>query len=178
MPANRETRKPVPSGRVGVSRDAGVWRVVPVVVPLGLTRTPTPPRPAKTSTRPASTTQEENPPSTPSVRGCGGLVFLWVLAYMGRGKVNELGVCVSMSLLICHCISQVRLVGVRVLASPPYPPLRGGATQTLVCPLWVLTWFVSWWPSSWKMAGCGLAVRRCVVCCFVWRGGQATRMPL
>ena len=47
---------------------------------------------------------------------------MWVLAYMGRGKVNELGVCVSMSLLICHCISHVGFCGVRVLASPPFPP--------------------------------------------------------
>ncbi len=51
-------------------------------------------------------------------------------------RVVGLGVCFSMCLLICHCISQVCLVGVRVLASPPLsPPLRGGLQCVLRCRL-------------------------------------------
>ena len=115
----------------------GAW--LAGVAQLGVARTPTRPGPVETSTRPARTTREENPPSTPRLRGCGGLLFLWVLPYMGRGRVGELGVCFLMSLLLSlHQPSETLwLAG---FGLPPLsPPSLGEGTMLCGLRAWLFT---------------------------------------
>ena len=173
MPANRETRKPVPLWRVGVSRDAGAWRVVPVASPGGRGAYPDP----------DPTSQDKHATSKHDARGepPEHAAHAWVRRtcfFVGialYGKVNELGVCVSMSLLICHCISHVGFCGVRVLASPPLPPPPWGCDSNSCSPVvgsdLVCVLVAQLMEDGWVRLGC--SPRRSLLLCVEGLAGYA-----
>ena len=101
--------------------------------------TPTPTLWSRPDQAPGRSAARENPPRARALCVYGGRVFLWVLPYMGRGRVGELGVCFLMSLLM----SLHQRCGILWLAGFGLPPLSPPSLGegTMLCGLraWLFT---------------------------------------
>ena len=83
--------------------------------------------------------REENPPQTRALCVYGGRVFLWVLPYMGRGRVGELGVCFLMSLLMSLHQRCGTLWRAGFGLPPLSPPSLGEGTMLCGLRAWLFT---------------------------------------
>ena len=83
--------------------------------------------------------QEKNPPTSRALCVYGGRVFLWVLPYMGRGRVGELGVCFLMSLLMSLHQRCGTLWRAGFGLPPLSPPSLGEGTMLCGLRAWLFT---------------------------------------